>query len=141
MRLIRLFSIVLSAVVLTVVMACSSDDDNKLSVAEAVVGTWVLESYDVAGDDAQEGVEVSLDRLTMTADGRYTLYYPEGDSESGTYEVGDDYIRFDYTEPSGTLRRLLCEMLSYTADTLSFRYRDADYDVMVTINLRRKAGN
>lgn len=116
--------------------SCSSDDGPRFS--DIVVGTWVLDGYEVSGDDAQQGVEVSVDRLTIASDGRFTLYYPEGTSDSGTYEAGDDYIRLDYTDPrSGTLQRMLCEVMSSSEDAITLRYRDPDYDVEITVRLRR----
>jgi len=116
--------------------SCSNDDNLRFS--DIVVGTWVLDGYEVSGDDAQQGVELSVDRLTIASDGRFTLYYPEGTSDSGTYEAGDDYIRLDYTEPrDGTLRRVLCEVMSSSEDAITLRYRDPDYDVEVTVRLKR----
>lgn len=121
---------------LLLLQACSKSDD--LYFTEIIVGSWTLDHYEVAGADAEQDVKVLLDRLVITADGHFTLYYPEGDSEGGDYEAGDDYLRLDYTDQAGNLLHILLEVLSVDDNAVSLRYKDPDYDVSVTIYLHRQ---
>jgi hypothetical protein len=116
--------------------ACSSDDG--LKTAEVIVGTWTLDSYRVEGDEVPEGITVNVQRVTFTADGHFTVVLPDGSNDGGTYEAGDDFVRFDYSDSGGAVsQRVLCEVLSVSEQLLTLHYRDADYQVAVTVTLRR----
>lgn len=116
--------------------ACSSDDD--LRTADVIVGSWALDSYRVEGDDMPDDISVDLQRVTFTADGHFTVVLPDGTTDGGVYEAGDDFVRFDYSDGGGTLtERVMCEVLAVSEQSLTLYYRDTDYQVAITLILRR----
>lgn len=76
-------------------VACSNDDTDV-----TVVGKWTLESYSITIDGKPSSIEARLDSIVLTADHHYTIYTPNRNKDEGTYEVGDNFLRFDYKDES-----------------------------------------
>jgi hypothetical protein len=136
----RLRLILLTALLATLITGCKSSDDEDIN--DILPGTWVLDTsvengkgYVITPDD---GTEYMIDHLELTADGHFTLVYDQYDSDSGTYEAGNAYIRFDYSDQNKKNEPLLWQVLSFSGNTLNASYRDTGRDLAVTVWLRKK---
>lgn len=119
--------------------ACKSDKDEDIN--DIIVGTWVLDTsvnpkgYEI---DPNDGTEVMIDHLELRADRTFHIVYDEYDSDSGTYEAGNAYIRFDYTDENKKDMVFLWQVFSFTENTMHAKYKDTDRDVSVTVWLKKR---
>ena len=119
--------------------ACKSDDDKDIN--DILPGTWVLDTsvnnkgYTIEPDD---GTEISIDRLELKADKTFNLVYDEYDADQGTYEAGNDYIRFDYKDVNKQDEIFLWRVYSFTDNTMHASYKDSDRDLSVTVWLKKR---
>ena len=132
-----LMGVVLLAGLLT--GACKSDDEKDIN--DILPGTWVLDKsvnpkgYEIEPND---GTEIMIDHLEMKADKTFSLVYDEYDSDSGTYEAGNAYIRFNYADVNKQEEVFLWQVFSFTDNTLHAKYKDTDRDLTVTVWLKKR---
>lgn len=126
-------------IVMMAMLAVGCHDDDEKSVAERIVGEWLLDSYEFTGTDAPS-VELRIERLVLTADQKFELFYPDGTSNTGTYEAGDSFLRFDYTQEGyDDVQHLLFEVAAFSDQSLTVVYRDTSgADLVATLRLRRQ---
>lgn len=133
MKRIRPFLLCLSVLAAALCLAsCRHDDD--LDINDILVGVWLLDDYTIESDGS---VALMIDHLEFYADGRFYILYEEPDSDSGTYEAGNAYIRFDYVR-DGATESLLWEVLSFSDRALSARYTDPQHDLTATVYLTKQ---
>ena len=111
--------------------ACGHDDETSATV----VGQWKLESYVLDNAGELEKIKLTIDRLILTADNHFTLYYPDGNSDSGTYEAGTNYLRLD-TQPQGSdeAYRFMFEIRSLDQQKMVvFYHDDSGFDFTATL--------
>lgn len=119
--------------------ACKSDKEQDIN--DIIVGTWVLDTsingcgYEIEPDD---GTEVMIDHLELLADKSFRIVYDEYDSDSGTYEAGNAYIRFDYLDENRKDQVFLWQVFSFTDNTMHAKYKDTDRDLSVTVWLKKR---
>ena len=85
-----------------------------------------------------DGTEIMIDHLEMKADKTFSLVYDEYDSDSGTYEAGNAYIRFNYSDVNKQEEVFLWQVFSFTDNTLHAKYKDTDRDLTVTVWLKKR---
>jgi len=137
----KLNLLLLSVTLLTAMLlsACKSDDEKNIN--DILPGMWVLDTsvhssgYTIDPDD---GTEIMVDHLEMTSDHKFKLVYDEYDSDSGTYEAGNAYIRFDYSGESADLEPLLWQILSFTDNSMNATYSDSKRGLKVTVWLKKR---
>ena len=131
MRTSPLTTLFLALFVVVFTAACGHDDETPVTV----VGSWKLDSYVLENAGELEGVKVQIDSLILTADNHFTLYYPDGTSDSGTYEAGTDYLRLD-TQPQGSDEsyRFMFEIRSLDQQKMVIFYHDeSGFDFIATL--------
>ena len=124
---------------LLVFLACGSDDD--IHPADIAVGEWHITKYEIK---PETDIELLYTRVVFAADMSFRLYAKEtkwDDDDyvaySGQYEIGDAYVRLEYDE-DGRRQRLLAEIMSCTATSLVWHYKDSDQDIEVTLWLEKR---
>ena len=122
--------------------SCEKDDD--LSVPELIVGTWVVDSYEVLGDPDTE-YTVYIDHFEFRKDQTFTVYYglapgqqTAESPDSGIYEAGEAYLRLEYNNVQGADRKVLCEIISFTETTMQITYRHPDSDIVAHVKVKKK---
>ena len=122
--------------------SCSKDDN--LSVPELIVGTWVVDSYEVLGDPDTE-YTVYIDHFEFRKDQTFTVYYglapgqqTAESPDSGIYEAGEAYLRLEYNNVQGVDRKVLCEIISFTETTMQITYRHPDSDIVAHVKVKKK---
>ena len=126
-------------------MLASCEKDDNLSVPELIVGTWVVDSYEVLNDPDTE-YTVYIDHFEFRKDQTFTVYYglapgqETADSpDSGTYEAGEAYLRLEYGDNGqGGERKVLCEIITFTETTMQITYRHPDSDIVANIKVKKK---
>ena len=126
-------------------ISCGDDDD--LNVPELIVGTWVVDSYEVL-DDSNTEYTIEVDRFEFRSDNTFTVYYMPwtnsqgelvtGDTDSGTYEAGEAYLRLEYRNDQGEVQKVLCEIISFTETTMQLTYRHPDSDIVAHVKVKKK---
>jgi hypothetical protein len=122
--------------------SCEKDDD--LNVPELIVGTWVVDSYEVLGDPDTE-YTVYIDHFEFRKDQTFTVYYglapgqqTAESPDSGIYEAGEAYLRLEYNNVQGADRKVLCEIISFTETTMQITYRHPDSDIVAHVKVKKK---
>ena len=125
-----------------VLSSCCKDDE--LNVPELIVGTWVVDSYEVQNPSGDE-YTVYIDHFEFREDKTFTVYYElapgqtvANEPDGGRYEAGEAYLRLEYENERGEVQKVLCEILSFTETTMQLTYRHPDSDIVANIKVKKK---
>ena len=132
-------------------VSCSGGDDDGRRLGEEIVGTWqrgwnegdiIIEgdtsvlpdnfTYDLFyfyGDGDYNGMVRNGSFLTVDTDGEMIF--------EGTYQCDNNNLKLDCVNSSGEPRKILAQILSFTDNQMQIRYVNDEYDVTVTVIIRK----
>ena len=115
---------------------CSKDDGPLLS--DLLPGSWFLEDYEIV-IDADSSSYLTIERFEFGKDGRFHVFdlYQPGVLDSGRYEAGNDYIRFEY-ERADEDYMLLWQVHSFSKERVSASYKDAEHKITARVTLGKE---
>ena len=133
--------------------SCGTGDDDGRRLGELIVGTWQRGWGEgdvvIEGDTDLEPENFAYDHFVFMPDGKYNGMVRDGsvsaydeDGEmiyEGTYRCDNNNLRLEFVDGTGKKQKILAQVLSFTDDTMTLRYENEDYNVTVTLTLR-KAG-
>lgn len=135
---------------LLLTLSCGGGDDDGRRLGELIVGTWQRGWGEgdvvIEGDVNLKPEELSYDRFVFLDDGSYngmvrkgsfTAYDTFGDIIiTGSYQCDNSNLKLVPSSGEGTI---LAQVLSFTDDTVYLRYTNEEYNVTVTVVIRRGA--
>ncbi len=131
--------------------SCGAGDDDGQRLGEYIVGTW-YRGWDkgdviIDGDTDLEPENFSYDKFVFMPDGKYngmmrngsfTAYDVFGDViYEGTYRCDNNNLRLEFVNESGSNQKILAQVMSFTEDTITLRYENEEYNVTVTMIIRK----
>ena len=148
-RLFLLFTIHCSLFSLS---SCGVGDDDGQRLGEYIVGTWLRGWGEgdviIEGDTDLEPENFSYDSFIFMPDGKYNGMMRSGSFSAydefgdiiyeGTYRCDNNNLKLEYTNDSGGKQTILAQVLSFTEDTMTLRYENEEYNVSVTLILRKE---
>lgn len=130
---------------------CGGGDDDGQRLGELIVGTWQRGWGEgdviIEGDTSIDPGNFTYDKFVFSPDGKYNGMVRDGSFTSydeygdiiyeGTYRCDNNNLRLEYVNEEGKQQKILAQVLSFTEDTLTLRYENEEYNVTVTIILRK----
>ena len=133
--------------------SCGTGDDDGRRLGEFITGTW-LRGWE-EGDVIIDGeTDISPDNLTydkfvfmpdgvyngMMRSGSFMAYDYFGDLiYEGTYRCDNNNLKLEFVNDEGSKQTLLAQVLSFTEDTMTLRYENEEYNITVTLILRKES--
>ena len=131
--------------------SCGTGDDDGRRLGELIVGTWQRGWGEgdviIEGDTDIEPDNFAYDRFVFLSDGKYNGMVRDGSfvayDESGDvlcqgqYRCDNNNLKLQFTDGSGRKQTILAQVLSFTEDTLKIKYENEEYNVTVTMVLRK----
>ena len=128
-------------------LACGGGDDDGRRLGEMIVGTWQRGWGEgdviIEGDTELTPDNFTYDRFEFHGDGSYNGMVRKGTFVAydingfiifeGNYQCDNHNLRL---EPNGA-EKMLAQVVSFTDDTIVLRYENEDYNVTVTIIVRK----
>ncbi len=142
-------AVIMAALIFT--CSCGAGDDDGQRLGEYIVGTW-YRGWDkgdviIDGDTDLEPENFSYDKFVFMPDGKYngmmrngsfTAYDVFGDViYEGTYRCDNNNLRLEFVNESGSNQKILAQVMSFTEDTITLRYENEEYNVTVTMIIRK----
>ena len=133
-------------------ISCGGGDDDGRRLGELIVGTW-QRGWDegdviIEGDTDLEPENFSYDTFVFMPDGKYNGMIRDGSFSSydnfgdiiyeGKYRCDNDNLKLEFVDEDGRNQKILAQVLSFTDDTMTIRYENEDYNVSVTLILRKQ---
>ena len=120
------------------VEGCGEDDGPQLS--EVLQGKWYLQDYEIVVD-GDSNTYLTIDYFVFGTDGRFHVYdlYQTDVLDSGKYEAGNDYIRFEY-ERGDDEYLLLWSVQSFSDKEVCATYRDqsSKRDIQASVKIGKE---
>ena len=118
--------------------SCSGGDDDGRRLGDVIVGTWQRGWGE--GDVIIDG-DTDLKPENFT----YDLFYFDGDGSygdmifEGSYQCDNNNLKLDCVSSEGDSRKILAQVLWFTDKEMQIRYVNDEYDVTVTVIIRKKS--
>ena len=127
--------------------SCDGGDDDGRRLGEVIVGTWQRDEIIIDGDTSIKPEDLTYDLFYFYGDGDYNGMVRNGsfltvdtDGEmifEGTYQCDNNNLKLDCVNSSGEPRKILAQILSFTDNQMQIRYVIDEYDVTVTVIIRK----
>ena len=127
--------------------SCDGGDDDGRRLGEVIVGTWQRDEIIIDGDTSIKPEDLTYDLFYFYGDGDYNGMVRNGsfltvdtDGEmifEGTYQCDNNNLKLDCVNSSGERRKILAQVLSFTDNQMQIRYVIDEYDVTVTVIIRK----
>ena len=131
--------------------SCSGGDDDGRRLGEEIVGTWQRGWGEgdiiIAGDPHVKPDNLTYDLFYFYGDGSYNGMVRKGsfltvDTEGemifeGTFQCDNNNLKLDCVNSEGESRKILAQVLSFTDKEMQIRYVNDEYDVTVTVIIRK----
>ena len=142
-------AVIMAALIFT--CSCGAGDDDGQRLGEYIVGTW-YRGWDkgdviIEGDTDLEPESFSYDKFVFMPDGKYNGMMRIGSFSAfdvfgdilyeGTYRCDNNNLRLEYVNESGSTQKILAQVMSFTEDTITLRYENEEYNVTVTMIIRK----
>lgn len=132
-------------------VSCSGGDDDGRRLGEEIVGTWQRGWNEgdiiIEGDTSVLPENLTYDLFYFYGDGDYNGMVRNGsfltvdtDGEmifEGTYQCDNNNLKLDCVNSSGERRKILAQVLLFTDNQMQIRYVMDEYDVTVTVIIRK----
>ena len=133
-------------------ISCGTGDDDGRRLGELIVGTWQRGWGEgdviIEGDTDLEPENFAYDRFVFMSDGKYNGMIRDGSFSSydefgdiiyeGTYRCDNNNLKLEFTDEEGRKQKILAQVLSFTDNMMTLRYENEEYNVTVTLILRRQ---
>lgn len=131
--------------------SCSGGDDDGRRLGEEIVGTWQRGWGEgdiiIEGDPDVKPDNLTYDLFYFYGDGSYNGMVRKGsfltvDTEGemifeGTFQCDNNNLKLDCVNSEGESRKILAQVLSFTDKEMQIRYVNDEYDVTVTVIIRK----
>ena len=131
--------------------SCGAGDDDGQRLGEYIVGTWYRGWGEgdviIDGDSDIQPENFSYDKFVFMPDGKYNGMMRSGSFATydvfgdliyeGTYRCDNNNLRLEYVNESGSKQKILAQVMSFTEDTITLRYENDEYNVTVTMIIRK----
>ena len=131
--------------------SCSGGDDDGRRLGEEIVGTWQRGWGEgdiiIEGDPDVKPDNLTYDLFYFYGDGSYNGMVRKGsfltvDTEGemifkGTFLCDNNNLKLDCVNSEGESRKILAQVLSFTDKEMQIRYVNDEYDVTVTVIIRK----
>ena len=134
-------------------VSCGGGDDDGRRLGEVIVGTWQRAWNE--GDIIIEGdPSIIHDNLTydlfyfygngdyngMVRSGSFLSLDTDGDTiYEGTFQCDNNNLKLDCVNNFGEQRKILAQVLSFSDKQMQIRYVNEEYDVTVTVIIRKQS--
>ena len=132
-------------------LGCGTGDDDGRRLGEYIVGTWYRGWGEgdviIEGDTDLQPESFSYDKFVFMPDGKYNGMIRDGSFSSyddfgdviyeGSYRCDNNNLKLEFVNEEGRKQTILAQVLSFTEDTLTLRYTNEEYNVTVTLILRK----
>ena len=130
---------------------CGGGDDDGRRLGELIVGTW-QRGWDegdvvIEGETDLEPENFAYDRFVFMSDGKYNGMVRDGSFFAydefgeviyeGQFRCDNNNLKLLFTDGSGHKQTILAQVLAFTEDTLKIKYENEEYNVTVTMILRK----
>ena len=133
--------------------SCGTGDDDGRRLGELIVGTWLRGWGEgdviIEGDTDLKPESFSYDRFVFMPDGKFNGMVRDGSFSSydefgdiiyeGTYRCDNNNLKLEFTNGEGRRQTILAQVLSFTEDTMTLRYENEEYNITVTLIIRKAA--
>ena len=133
--------------------SCGTGDDDGRRLGEYIVGTWQRGWGEgdviIEGNTDIDPLSFSYDKFVFLPDGKYNGMMREGSFSSyddfgdviyeGTYRCDNSNIKLEFINEEGRKQTILAQVVSFTESMMTIRYENEEYNVTVTIVLRKEA--
>jgi hypothetical protein len=130
---------------------CSGGDDDGRRLGEVIVGTWQRGWNEgdiiIEGDPDMMPDDFTYDLFYFYGDGGYNGMVRNGSFQTvdtdgdiiyeGTYQCDNNNLKLDCVNSDGEPRKILAQVLSFTDNQMQIRYVNDEYDITVTIIIRK----
>ena len=130
---------------------CGGGDDDGRRLGDLIVGTWQRGWGEgdviIEGDTDLEPEAFAFDRFVFMSDGKYNGMIRDGSFSTydefgdiiyeGQYRCDNNNLKLVFTNEEDRKQTILAQVLSFTDDTITLRYENEEYDVTVTLILRK----
>ena len=131
--------------------ACGVGDDDGRRLGDIIVGTWMrgwgVGDVIIEGDTDLQPENFSYDRFVFMGDGNYNGMVRQGSFSSfdeygdiiyeGQYRCDNNNLKLEFTNEENRRQTILAQVLSFTDDTIILQYENEDYDVTITMTIRK----
>ena len=128
-------------------LSCGGGDDDGRRLGEIIVGTWQRGWGEgdviIEGDTELTPDNFTYDRFEFHADGSYNGMVRKGTFIAydingsvifeGNYQCDNHNMRLE----SNDTGKMLAQVVSFTDDTIMLRYENEDYNITITIIVRK----
>lgn len=130
---------------------CGGGDDDGRRLGDYIVGDW-QRGWDegdviIEGDTDLEPDNFAYDRFVFMSDGKYNGMVRDGSFSAydeygeiiyeGQYRCDNNNLKLQFTDEGGRKQTILAQVLMFSEDMLKIKYVNEEYDVTVTIILRK----
>ena len=142
-------TIIYCAISYYIAAALATDALSWYPQAFAALRGWGEGDVIIEGDTDLEPENFSYDRFIFMPDGKYNGMMRSGSFSAydefgdiiyeGTYRCDNNNLKLVFTNEEGRKQTILAQVLSFTDDTMTLRYENEEYNVTVTLILRKAA--
>ena len=133
--------------------SCSGGDDDGRRLGDVIVGTWQRGWGEgdviIDGDTDLKPENFTYDLFYFDGDGSYNGMVRDGsfltvDKKGdmifeGSYQCDNNNLKLDCVSSEGDSRKILAQVLWFTDKEMQIRYVNDEYDVTVTVIIRKKS--
>ena len=130
---------------------CGGGDDDGQRLGDYIAGTWQRGWGEgdviIEGDTDYQPENFSFDLFVFRDDGSYNGMIREGSFVSydefgyviyeGHYRCDNNNLKLQFTDEGGRKQTILAQVLMFTEDMLKIKYDNEEYNVTVTMTLRK----
>ena len=130
---------------------CGGGDDDGRRLGDYIVGTWQRGWGEgdviIEGNTDLEPDNFAYDRFVFMSDGKYNGMVRDGSFSAydeygeiiyeGQYRCDNNNLKLQFTDESSRKQTILAQVLVFTEDMLKIKYVNEEYNVTVTIILRK----
>ena len=127
--------------------SCDGGDDDGRRLGEVIVGTWQRDEIIIDGDTSIKPEDLTYDLFYFYGDGDYNGMVRTGSFLTvdtagemifdGSYQCDNNNLKLDCVNSSGEQRKILAQVLSFTDNQMQIRFVIDEYDVTVTVIIRK----
>jgi len=132
--------------------SCGGGDDDGRRLGDLIVGTWQRGWGEgdviIEGDTDLQPEDFAYDLFVFNGDGTFngmiregsfTTYDEYGDViQQGTYRCDNNNLKLEFIDDSGRNQTILAQVVLFTETMMKITYENEDYNVSVTVILRKK---
>lgn len=130
---------------------CGGGDDDGRRLGDYIVGTWQRGWGEgdviIEGDTDLQPENFAYNQFVFMSDGTYNGMVRDGSFAAydelgevvyeGQYRCDNNNLKLQFTDEEGRKQTILAQVQAFTEDTLKIKYENEEYNVAVTMILRK----